>query len=143
MKKRRDSLARQKTPGAAAYRHERMLDEAARELNARGVSLTSLGDIAQRMGVSRATLYQYVEDREDLVFQCYRRACEVMARHLGEAIRLGQDAPGILALFIERMLDPAQPEVAARAEIAVLTPSRHETIQGIYFPITTRLESVL
>jgi AcrR family transcriptional regulator len=143
MKKRRDSLARQKAPGAAAFRHERMLDEAARELNSNGVSLSSLGDIASRMGVSRATLYQYVADREDLVFQCYRRACEVMARHLGEAIRLGGDATHVLSIFVERMLDPTQPEIAARAEVAVLSPSRHETIQGLYDAITTRLVTVL
>ena len=112
MKKRRESLARLKAPSAAASRHEQMLDEAARQLNASGVSLTSLANIAESLGVSRATLYQYIEDREDLVFQCYRRSCEAMARHLGEAIRLGQSAPEILSLFVERMLDPGTAEIA-------------------------------
>lgn len=120
-----------------------MLDAAARHLNASGVSLTSLGDIAESLGVSRAALYQYVEDREDLVFQCYRRACEAMARHLGEAVRLGTDAADVIAIFIDRMLDPAQPEIAARAEIAFLGAARHETIQGLYDAITTRLAHVL
>jgi len=143
MKKRRESLARLKTPNAAASRHEQMLDEAARQLNASGVSLTSLANIAESLGVSRATLYQYIEDREDLVFQCYRRSCEAMARHLGEAIRLGQNAPEILSLFVERMLDPSQPEIAARAEIAFLSQPRHETIQGLYDAVTTRLAKVL
>ncbi|HWK74630.1 MAG TPA: TetR/AcrR family transcriptional regulator [Povalibacter sp.] len=143
MKKRREALARQNFPGAAASRHEQMLDAAAKHLNAKGVSLTSLGDIAESLGVSRATLYQYIEDREDLVFQCYRRSCEVMARHLGEAIRLGSDAVEVLALFVERMLDPAQPEIATRAEIAVLSQERHEVIQGLYDAIITRLANVL
>lgn len=142
MKKRRELLAQQ-PPGAAAFRHEQMLDVAARQLNASGVSLTSLGNIAETLGVSRATLYQYIEDREDLVFQCYRRSCEAMARHLGEAIRLGADAAGVISLFVERMLDPSQPEIAARAEIAFLSQPRHETIQGLYDAITTRLASVL
>src|SRR4051812_46163240 len=106
MKERRASLARAKLSGATAVRQEQMLDEAAKQLNARGVSLTSLSDIAESLGVSRATLYQYVEDREDLVFQCYRRSCEVMARHLGEAIRLGNDAVAVIEIFIDRMLDP-------------------------------------
>lgn len=128
---------------AAASRREQMLDAAARHLNASGVSLTSLGDIAVSLGVSRAALYQYVEDREDLVFQCYRRSCEAMARHLGEAIRLGTDAAEAIGLFIERMLDPAQPEIAARAEIAFLGPGRHEIIQGLYDAIATHLASVL
>jgi len=143
MKKRREALARQNFPGAAAVRHEQMLDAAAKHLNASGVSLTSLSDIAESLGVSRATLYQYVEEREDLVFQCYRRSCEVMARHLGEAIRLGGDAAEIVSLFIERMLDPGQPEIATRAEIAVLNQERHEIIQGLYDAIITRLANVL
>ncbi|HEY5810371.1 MAG TPA: TetR/AcrR family transcriptional regulator, partial [Povalibacter sp.] len=143
MKKRREALARQNFPGAAAVRHEQMLDVAARHLNASGVSLTSLGDIAEVLGVSRAALYQYIEDREDLVFQCYRRSCEVMARHLGEAIRLGSDAADVVSLFIERMLDPGQPEIATRAEIAVLSQERQEIIQGLYDAIITRLAKVL
>lgn len=143
MKKRREALLRQNFPGAAAVRHEQILDAASRHLNASGVSLTSLGDIAESLGVSRATLYQYVEDREDLVFQCYRRSCEVMARHLGEAIRLGRDAAGVVALFIDRMLDPSQPEIATRAEIAVLNQERHEIIQGLYDAIITRLAKVI
>ncbi len=143
MKKRREALARQNFPGAAAVRHEQMLDAAARHLNASGVSLTSLSDIAESLGVSRATLYQYIEDREDLVFQCYRRSCEVMARHLGEAVRLGGDAADVVCLFIDRMLDPAQPEIATRAEIAVLNQERHEIIQGLYDAIITRLAKVL
>jgi len=143
MKKRRALLAGRESSVAAASRREQMLDAAAKHLNASGVSLTSLGDIAESLGVSRAALYQYVEDREDLVFQCYRRSCEAMARHLGEAIRLGTDAAEVIGIFIDRMLDPAQPEIAARAEIAFLGPERHETIQGLYDAITTRLAHVL
>ena len=143
MKKRRALLAGRESSLAAASRREQMLDAAARHLNASGVSLTSLGDIAESLGVSRAALYQYVEDREDLVFQCYRRSCEAMARHLGEAIRVGTDAADVVATFIDRMLDPAQPEIAARAEIAFLGAERHEIIQGLFDAITTRLAGVL
>ena len=143
MKKRREALARLNFPGAAAVRQEQILDAAARHLNASGVSLTSLTDIAETLGVSRATLYQYIEDREDLVFQCYRRSCEVMARHLGEAVRLGSDAAEVISLFVERMLDPAQPEIATRAEIGVLNQERHEIIQGLYDAIITRLAKVI
>ena len=58
------------TPPAmsSVRRHERVLDEAARQLNAKGVSLTSLTEIAEKLGISRAAMYYYVEDREDLVF---------------------------------------------------------------------------
>ncbi|MET0535462.1 MAG: TetR/AcrR family transcriptional regulator, partial [Steroidobacter sp.] len=63
-------------------RHEQVLDEAARQLNQKGVLLTSLAEIAAKLGVTRGAMYHYVADREDLVFQCYRRAAEIIARHL-------------------------------------------------------------
>jgi AcrR family transcriptional regulator len=123
-------------------RHHRLLDEAARQLNARGVSLTSLAEIAAKLGLSRAALYYYVEDRRDLVFQCYRRACEITSRHLLEASHEA-DAAAVLASFVIRMLDPAQSEIAARAEIAMMTPEQRGTIQGLYDALITRLADVL
>ena len=50
---------------AAKSRREQLLDQAARELNSKGISMTSLTDVADKLGFSRASLYYYVEDRED------------------------------------------------------------------------------
>src|SRR5689334_2136674 len=49
-------------PAAAAgpSRHERVLDEAARQLNQKGVLLTSLAEIAAKLGVTRGAMYHYV-----------------------------------------------------------------------------------
>src|SRR5687768_6791781 len=104
---------------AVVNRHERVLDEAARQLNQKGVLLTSLAEIAAELGVTRGAMYHYVADREDLVFQCYRRAAEIIARHFREAERGGGTAADVLVDFISRMLDPREPEIAARAEIAM------------------------
>src|SRR5262245_6534728 len=130
-------------PGAQADRRERVLDEAARQLNAKGVLLTSLAEIAAKLGVTRGAMYYYVADREDLVFQCYRRAAEIIARHLQEASRAGGTAADVLASFITRMLDPNEPEIAARAEIAMMNPTQRDTIQGLYDALATRLGHVL
>jgi AcrR family transcriptional regulator len=124
-------------------RHEAVLDEAARQLNAKGVLLTSLGEIAEKLGVSRAAMYYYVADRQDLVFQCYRRAAEITARHLLEAGRKGGGAVDVLRTFIARMLDPNEPEIAARAEIAMMNPTQRDTIQGLYDALATRLGHVI
>jgi AcrR family transcriptional regulator len=61
---------------ATKSRRDELLDEAARELNSKGISMTSLTDVADRLGFSRASLYYYVEDREDLMFQVYLRSSE-------------------------------------------------------------------
>jgi AcrR family transcriptional regulator len=124
-------------------RHERVLDEAARQLNAKGVSLTSLTEIAEKLGISRAAMYYYVEDREDLVFQCYRRSCEITARHLNEATREPGTAIEMIRRFVTRMLDPNEPELAARAEIAMMTQAQRDTIQGLYDAIASRVAHLL
>ncbi len=137
--------SRELTPAgmSSVRRHERVLDEAARQLNAKGVSLTSLTEIAEQLGISRAAMYYYVEDREDLVFQCYRRSCEITARHLNEATRDDGNAVEKITRFIERMLDPNEPELAARAEIAMMTQAQRDTIQGLYDALAARLASLL
>src|SRR5688572_11057355 len=120
------------TAVAGPSRHEQVLDEAARQLNQKGVLLTSLAEIAAKLGVTRGAMYHYVADREDLVFQCYRRAAEITARHLLEAGRADGTAADVLRVFVTRMLDPNEPEIAARAEIAMLNPTQRDTIQGLY-----------
>jgi AcrR family transcriptional regulator len=120
-----------------------VLDEAARQLNAKGVLLTSLAEIAAKLGVSRAAMYYYVADRQDLVFQCYRRAAEITARHLLEATRVGGNSAEVLKNFVARMLDPNEPEIAARAEIAMMNATQRDTIQGLHDALCTRLAHLL
>lgn len=129
--------------GPLTNRHEQVLDEAARQLNARGVLLTSLQEIATKLGVSRGAMYYYVADREDLVFQCYRRAAELTARHLLEASRSSGSPVDILRNFITRMLDPNEPEIAARAELAMMNATQRDTIQGLHDALATRLAHLL
>src|SRR5271168_4716489 len=81
-----------------------LLDEASVEFNRRGLSHTSMARIARTMRLSRPALYYYVRDLDDLVLQCYRRSCEVMASDLqaSEAAGAGLDC---LVAFIRRALD--------------------------------------
>src|SRR6202161_3627404 len=81
----KSAAAARRLETAAKSRREQLLDQAAREMNSKGISMTSLTDVADKLGVSRASLYYYVEDREDLMFQVYLRSSEIMARRLGEA----------------------------------------------------------
>jgi AcrR family transcriptional regulator len=108
-----------------------VLETAARQLNARGVGQTSLGDIAAELGLTRAALYYYVEDRDDLVFQCYRRACETMARDLDAAAKAPGSGLERIAAFVDRALDAERPEPAALAEVAALPSPQRETIEAL------------
>jgi AcrR family transcriptional regulator len=127
----------------AKSRREQVLDEAARELNSKGISLTSLTDVADKLGFSRASLYYYVEDREDLMFQVYLRSSEIMARQLGEVAQLDRSAVQVVSDFVSRILDPAEPELAALSEIGLLDQNERETVLGVYEAVAARLASIL
>jgi AcrR family transcriptional regulator len=106
-------------------------------------SQTALTDIADKLGFSRTALYYYVEDRADLLFQVYRQSSEVLARHLGEAVRAGKPVLQTVADFVSRTLAPDAPEVAALSEIGLLGKAERETVLAIQEGIVARLASLL
>ena len=126
------AVVKAQTATARRSKRDLLLDAAARHLNARGVSQTSLSEIAAGLGLTRAALYYYVEDRDDLVFQCYRRACETMARDLDGAAKGPGSGRERLAAFVRRALDADRPEPAALAEVAALPSPQRETIEGLH-----------
>lgn len=132
--------------GARATRGSKralFLEVAARALNSRGISQTSLADLAQTIGVSRAALYYYFEDQQDLVFQSYRRSCELMARRLSEAVHRGGDALTIINDFIDGMLGMDEPDFASLSEAAFLHPEQRNTILGLYEAILSNIVEIL
>lgn len=124
-------------------RREDMLNEAARQLNRTGPSLTSLKDIASALGVTRRALYHYVEDREDLVYQCYVRSCEVILARLAEATAAGGDGQAILGRWLELTLGPDQPELAAVTEAGLLPEPKRGHVQGLYDELVAAISTLL
>ena len=100
---------------ARSGRREQLLDLAAKQLNARGMSQRSLATLAASLGFTRNALYRYVEDFEDLLGQVYRRSCELLSERLSEAM-----APTSPLLIVQRFvslaLDGERPEIAALNE---------------------------
>ena len=92
-----------------ATQRDALLDEAAAQFNARGISGVSVNDVAARVGLTRAAVYYYVADREDLVFQCYMRACHLLAEDLARAQEEGADDLGRVEAFVRRVLSPERP----------------------------------
>ena len=130
-------------PSRGGATRERVLDEAAKALNRRGVSKTSLAEIAANVGVSRAALYYYFADQEDLVFQSYRRSFEKMARRLSEARAAASHSLDVIDGFIEGMLGPDEPEIAALGEVAFLRPEQRSTIFGLCEGLRASLRYIL
>ena len=144
MATRERKTAKDKTgPAAKRSRRDLLLDEAARQLNAKGISQTALIDLAAALGMSRAAVYYYADDRQDLVFQAYRRACEALARDLNDAARAPGDAIDRISDFIFRSLDPERVEEAALSEVAFLSESQRSTIEALSSDVLARLVALV
>ena len=63
-------------------------------LQERGIAGITMGEIAERLGMTKGTLYYYFEDKDDLLYQCHMRCMEVSLRALRdeELHRLPPDA---------------------------------------------------
>ncbi len=98
-------------------RRSRLLEEAAREFNARGIAGASFARIARRIGLTRAALYYYVRDRDELAEQCYRHTCEVMAADLAAASRSQGSGLERIVDFLRRTLNTDRAPSAVLSEL--------------------------
>lgn len=121
----------------------RILDEAAKTLNRKGLSQSSLAELAKRLGISRSALYYYFEDQEDLVFQCYRRACEQLSIQLNEARQYHSETLMVIEMFIKNVLGEHQPELAVLSEPAFLRDNQQKIIFKLYDSLRSSLADII
>jgi TetR/AcrR family transcriptional regulator len=67
-----------------------IIREAARVFNRRGSQGTTLEDVAERLGVSKAALYRYVDNKNDLLYACHEEAMEIANENLDIGERTGR-----------------------------------------------------
>jgi AcrR family transcriptional regulator len=113
-------------------RREALLEAAAVEFNARGVSRASISRIAAAKGLTRAAVYYYVRDRDVLVFQAYRHSCELTARDLKNAEQAGAGAMAKLEAFIRLSLDPDRAVSAVLGDLDYLQGAERQIIAAAH-----------
>jgi AcrR family transcriptional regulator len=128
---------------AKRSRRDLLLDEAARQLNAKGIWQTALLDVAAALGLSRAAVYYYADDRQDLVFQCYRRSCEALARDIAAASTAPGGALDRIEAFVTRSLDPDRVEEAVLSEVAYLAEEQRATIDALLAGLLAQLRELI
>ena len=109
-----------------------LLDAAAAEFNLYGVAGASLSRITEKVGLTRAALYYYVDSREDLAFRCYRRACRVMADDLAAAQKGARAGLERVRRFILATLDPARPAGVVLTDMACLDDARRAEVEALH-----------
>ena len=114
---------------ARAARHVAVLDEAAMEFNRVGVAGASLSAIARRVGLTRAALYNYCADRQDLAYQCYLRACDLTQADLTRAQASGGRGLDRVGAFMRLAMEFDHPPVAVLSETASLPEGPREVVR--------------
>lgn len=77
-----------------------LLQVAAECFNNKGISGTSLKDVAKVLNITDAALYYYVKNKEELVTFCYMRALDLGESALNRAIEEGNNCQEKLQLYI-------------------------------------------
>jgi len=70
-----------------ALKREAVLRAAADLFNEKGFHSTSIDDVAQQLHVTKPTIYHYVENKDDILYQCIRLGIEATRKAVGEAAR--------------------------------------------------------
>jgi AcrR family transcriptional regulator len=78
-------------------REQQILDVAVAEIGRVGFAGLSMAEVAVRAGVSKPLVYGYFGTKDGLYAACVRRAGDVLAEHVGEAIADADVAPAVMA----------------------------------------------
>ncbi|SIN64648.1 transcriptional regulator, TetR family [Parasphingorhabdus marina DSM 22363] len=116
-------------PSKRAAKKEELINGATALFNARGISATSIAVIADVLDLARATIYYYVNNRSELVFQCYSRTCDVAAEDLATASEAESGLDRVLE-YVRLSLAPDRAPVAVLSEIDSLEPDKAKIIHA-------------
>ncbi|KRB82368.1 hypothetical protein ASE00_09880 [Sphingomonas sp. Root710] len=59
------------------FKRNAVIREAARIMSRRGFHNTSLDEVAKVLGISKGTLYNYVKDKQEILFECHNIALDL------------------------------------------------------------------
>lgn len=128
---------------AKRSRHDAILDSAASQLANFGVGNATLPEIAACMGITRSALYYYASSKEDLVFQVYKRSCDILAEAAEASALLEVPAPDKLAAFITAITDRPYPDVIALNEVGMLEAGQQGVVLARYNQAVDTLAGVI
>src|SRR6267142_1740899 len=73
--------------------------------NKKGYHGTTIEDIAQRLNVTKAALYYYVKNKEELMFKCHQVALDIAMESLHRASRLSSSPDERLAQILQHYIE--------------------------------------
>jgi TetR/AcrR family transcriptional regulator len=85
-------------------KREVLLSEAAGIFQQRGYAHTSLDDIATHLGITRAALYHYFNNKQQILYECFVLSYDVTDEIFASALRDGHSARERLELYFRRYI---------------------------------------
>lgn len=140
----------QRSPFSRGLQHETkraaVLSCAAKLFNTKGARSTTLADVAARLGLTKTSLYYYVDTKEDLIYQCYEHSLMRAHRQLDEVLSKPQSPLEHLLSFLEQQiittlqsLDGEGDYYAAPLEFASLKAAHRDALEQEYRRLLKRL----
>jgi len=108
-----------------------LLREAARAFSAQGYHDTSLDDVAKTLGVTKAALYYYVKNKQEILFECHMHAQDLGDRALEYCQQNGGNGLERITLLGRKYIELMTNEMGAAAvlsEFDALDPKNRSII---------------
>jgi len=136
-------VTRQKARIDIPTREADVIGVASKHLNLAGVSIEWFGDIAAELGISRPALYNYANDREDLLFKCYSRSCDILEFALQRATDATTNVSDLLESFLTITSSHDSPAAAVLSELGALPPDKQAVVRSRLDALVDRIARVI
>ena len=127
-----------------------ILSRASKLFNTKGARSTTLADVANKLGLTKTSLYYYVRTKEDLIFQCYQSALARLHQSLDEVEAETDDSLERVLRAIERHIEISLDSLADRGdyyaaplELAVLPTENRALLEQEYLRMFKRFRGYL
>ena len=127
-------------------KREAVILAAARAFKERGYHNTSLDDIAAQLHVTKPTIYHYVENKEQILFECFRTGLDQIRAAFGAVRRPDAPARQRLEIVIRRYAAAVTSEFGwcmVRAEDQDLSPAMSGQIKTLKSEIDQGIRRLL
>ena len=131
-------------------KHSAILSRAAKLFNTKGARSTTLSDVANKLGLTKTSLYYYVKTKEDLIHQCYDAAMRHAHTSLDQLEMKTDDPLERVNLFMQGHIDTILKALAghgdyyaAPLELASLKDHHREALESEYLRMFTRVRGYI
>ena len=127
-----------------------ILSRAAKLFNTKGARSTTLADVANKLGLTKTSLYYYVRTKEDLIFQCYQSALARLHQSLDEVEAQTDDSLERVLRAMGRHIEISLDSLTARGdyyaaplELAVLPEANRALLEQEYLRMFKRFRGYI